>query len=67
MGTKNFIRVRIGICPQDFKPKSVDKFVLEKFNKKREEEIKEIIKKSCLAIEMIIEKGLGKTRQKYNQ
>ena len=26
LGTKNFIRVRIGICPQDFKPKGVNKF-----------------------------------------
>ncbi|MCH8741811.1 peptidyl-tRNA hydrolase [Patescibacteria group bacterium] len=67
LGTKNFIRVRIGICPQDFKPKGVDKFVLEKFNKKEEGKIKEIIKKSFLVIEMIIKEGIEKARQKYNQ
>jgi len=93
LGTKNFTRIRIGICPQDFKPKGVDKpstrakldagpvphppppsrrrggagFVLQRFNKEEEKVVQEIIKKSCLAIEMIIEEGIEKTRQKYNK
>ena len=89
LGTKNFTRVRIGICPQDFKPKDVDKtstraklgaglvlhrnkisgagFVLQRFNKEEEKVVQEIIKKSCLAIEMIVEEGIEKASQQYNQ
>ena len=46
LGTKNFWRIRIGICPQKGKPKNVEKFVLKKFTKKEEGIVKKIIKKS---------------------
>jgi len=64
--TKNFIRIRIGIKPKAEKPKNVEKFVLQKFNKKEEKIIKEIIKKTCEAIEIIIEQGQEKAMNKYN-
>ena len=30
LGTKNFVRFRIGICPKTGKPKNIEKFVLQK-------------------------------------
>jgi len=36
LGTKDFWRVRIGICPKEGKPKNVEKFVLQKFTKDEE-------------------------------
>ncbi len=67
LGTKNFIRLRIGIRPENFKQKNVEKFVLEKFNEKEWHKTKEIINRSGLAIEMIIERGLSNAMAKYNQ
>lgn len=64
--TKDFIRVRIGICPLDFKPKNIEKFVLKKLDKKESEKVKEIVKKSRLAIETIIKEGFEKAIQKYS-
>ncbi len=46
IGTKNFNRFRIGIRPEKGKPKNIEKFVLQKFNKKEEQVIKEVIKKT---------------------
>jgi len=43
LGTKNFNRIRIGICPEAGKPKQVDKFVLQNFTKKEEKILKEVI------------------------
>ncbi|GAH65559.1 unnamed protein product, partial [marine sediment metagenome] len=65
--TKNFIRFRIGIQPKEFKPKNVEKFVLEKFNKDEEELVKEIIKKTAEAIEFSLKVGLAKTMSRYNK
>lgn len=41
--TKDFWRVRIGICPKAGKPKEVEKFVLQNFTKQEEKTIKEVI------------------------
>lgn len=38
--TKDFTRVRIGICPKEGKPENVEKFVLERFPAEEQEEIK---------------------------
>lgn len=43
--TKDFWRLRIGICPQKGKPENVEKFVLQNFTKEEKEIIKEIIEK----------------------
>ena len=74
--TKNFIRFRIGIKPNEklkaqrskpqFKTKNLEKFVLKKFNKKEEKFVKEVIQNAAEAIEMAIEKGIEKTMNKYN-
>ena len=44
--TKDFWRIRIGICPKTGKPKNVEKFVLQKFTREEEKTIKEVIKKA---------------------
>jgi PTH1 family peptidyl-tRNA hydrolase len=46
LGTKDFWRVRIGICPKEGKPQNVEKFILQKFTKEEEKTIKETIKKA---------------------
>lgn len=43
LGTKDFWRVRIGICPPKGKPEAVEKFVLQKFTKKEDEKLKKVI------------------------
>ena len=65
--TKNFIRFRIGIQPKSGKPRSTEKHVLQKFSKAEERLIKEIIKKTCLAIKMTLKESLEKVMEKYNR
>ncbi|OGZ21766.1 MAG: hypothetical protein A3D46_00675 [Candidatus Nealsonbacteria bacterium RIFCSPHIGHO2_02_FULL_43_13] len=45
LGTRDFNRVRIGICPAEGKPEAVEKFVLQNFTKTEEKIIQEIIPK----------------------
>jgi len=43
LGTKDFWRIRIGVCPQRGKPKNVERFVLQEFTKQEKEIIKSLI------------------------
>ena len=43
IGTKDFTRFRIGILPKIGKPKNIEKYVLQKFDKEEEKIIKEVI------------------------
>ena len=65
--TNDFVRFRIGIQPQKGKPKNVEDFVLQKFNKEEERNINEVIKKSAEAVETILKDGLERTMNKYNK
>jgi len=81
--TKGFVRFRIGIKPRSYKleAKNLAKFVLQKFNKKEEKILKEIIKKTCQAIEVALKDynppttlppegrapGIEKAMQKFNK
>ena len=65
--SKNFVRFRIGIQPETGKPKNVERFVLQKFNKQEEEKLKEVIKKSYLIIEATIKEGVERAMQEYNK
>lgn len=69
LGTKNFVRFRIGIKPKSYllTPKFLENFVLQKFNKKEEKILKDIIKRSCLAIEIAIKEGIEKAMNKFNK
>jgi PTH1 family peptidyl-tRNA hydrolase len=84
LGTKNFVRFKVGIQPKTGKPKNLEKFVLQKpsetkpsetgdetksqrpFNRKEEKILKEVIEKTCQAIEVAIKEGVEKTMQKFN-
>ncbi len=66
IGTKNFVRFRIGIQPKFGKSKNPEKFVLQNFNKGEEKIVKEVIKKTAEAIELSLKSGLGKAMSKYN-
>ncbi len=65
--TKSFVRFRIGIQPKEGKPKNIESFVLQKFNKEEEKIVKEIIKKTVEAIEFSLKESLEKGMSKYNQ
>jgi len=68
IGTKNFVRFRIGIETANNKATSNRKdFVLQKFSKKEEKVLKEVIKKTVEAIEIAIAEGLGKAMSEFNQ
>jgi len=67
LGTKNFIRIRVGIKPKFGKPKNPEKFVLQKFNKEEKEIIKEATKNAAEAVELFLEKGLEKAMNEYNK
>ncbi len=49
--TKNFIRFRLGIKPQEKEIKNVERFVLQKSDKDEEKIIKETIKETCQLIQ----------------
>ena len=55
--TKDFWRVRIGICPEAGKPKNVEKFVLQKFTKEEEKILKEVIKEAIQKINELKSRG----------
>ena len=70
LGTKDFIRIRIGIKPEKkgWKTKNdIEKFVLKKFNKEEEKIIKETIKKTAEAVEIFLKDGPEKTMNKFNK
>lgn len=79
LGTKNFIRFRIGIrrrktetgSPSGLwwvsKNQKLEKFVLQKFTKEEEKILKEVIKRTCQAIEVAIKEEAEKAMSKYNQ
>ena len=68
LGTKNFIRFRIGISPKTGKLRNPEKFVLQEFNKEEEEEIiKGIIQKTVKGVEYAFKNRLEKTMSKFNK
>ena len=68
LGTKDFIRLRIGIKPTRHKleARSLERFVLQKFNKEEEKILEGIIKKAVEAIEFFLKEDLEKTMSKFN-
>lgn len=51
LGTNDFNRIRIGICPESGKPDRVEDFVLEKFDKEEQKAVKEAIDKAVQTIQ----------------
>ncbi len=67
LGTKDFVRFKIGICPQKGKPNSVETFVVKKFTKEEQEILDSVIVKTSEALDLFIKEGLEKTMNKYNK
>lgn len=63
LGSKDFIRLRLGIGPQKG---TAEDFVLKKFSATEKKKLPEIIDTAYLAIESIIEKGAVEAANKYN-
>lgn len=61
LGTKNFVRLRIGITPESSKPENVPDFVLKSFEDDERAEIKPVIEKMPGVIKMIAVEGFDKT------
>lgn len=75
LGTKDFIRVRIGIAPSSFwtgemkRPKGggpLERFVLKPFGKKEQKQLDEVLERAAGALEVILTEGVEKAMNKYN-
>ncbi len=68
LGTKDFIRIRIGIKPTSYnlEARSLENFVLKKFNKEEEKILKGVIEKAVCAIGLLLKEGLEKTMSEFN-
>ncbi len=64
--SREYIRVRMGIGKPEHKGE-VASYVLSKFSKKEQECLPEWIKKTCEAVEYLLEHSLEETRCKYSQ
>ncbi len=64
LGTKDFARIKIGIATGDHKAEDV---VLQKFSPQEQEILNEVIKKSSEALKKLIDEGLEKAMNKFNQ
>jgi PTH1 family peptidyl-tRNA hydrolase len=68
IGTKDFVRFRIGIGTANNRTASNKKnFVLQKFNKNEEKVLKEVIEIACQAIKMAIKEGIEKAMSEFNK
>lgn len=67
--TKDFIRIRIGIKNTKIsnRKQKTEDFVLKKFNKEEEKNLKPVIEKSVEAIEFFLKEGLEKTMGEFNK
>jgi len=53
LGTKDFIRLRIGIRDKKLKNKNTEKYVLERFTEQEEQDLKKIIKQGLESLKLI--------------
>ncbi len=65
--TNDFIRLRIGIMPENGKPENLKNFVIKIFSKDEKEKIKEVIEKTIKIINVLINKGVEKAMNEYNK
>lgn len=66
LGTKDFIRLRIGIQPKQGKPKHVEEFVLKRFSLVEKPIVKQTIQNACAALDSILTNGVDQAMQEYN-
>lgn len=74
LGTKEFIKVKIGVLPRNMfgqvkKPKGeekVQKFILSEFKPSEREEFKKVLNNVVTAVATIVEKGLPTAQTQFN-
>lgn len=68
LGTDNFIRIRLGIAPEERHglAKNVDKFVISPFDRHEKSKIKHMIKRAVLALEILLKDGIGPAQNQFN-
>lgn len=66
LGTKDFVRFRVGIMNRISEIRNTEKFVLEKFTREEEEIFKEVAEKTIEAIELALKEGTEKAMSLYN-
>ncbi len=75
LGTKDFVRIRIGIAPRSFwtgevkRPKgggALERFVLKSFTKKEVEQLKEVKERAFAALQTILSSNLETAMNKFN-
>ena len=67
LGTKSFVRIRVGILPSSGKPKNVEEFVIKKFQKAEIKKVKEVLSKTAEAIEFILKSGPDRAMTEFNK
>jgi len=67
LGTKDFVRFKIGICPEKGKPTAVESFVIKKFTKEELVTIQSTVEKVSESLDFFINNGLEKTMNEYNR
>ena len=66
IGRQDFIRFKVGICPEKGKPSVVESFVIKKFTKEEIEILNPIINKASEALKFLLQNGLEKTMSQFN-
>lgn len=75
LGSKDFVRIRIGIAPRSFWTGEVkrpagggplEKFVLKPFTKKEQEQLLEVKERAYAALQLLMAEGLPAAMNKYN-
>ncbi len=64
--TENFMRIRVGIKPEENIKIASEKFVLKNFSVKEKNVLEQTIKTIIRAISTILEKGIDKAMSEYN-
>lgn len=66
IGSKNFVRLRIGIQLSSGKPKNPERFVIEASTEQEEQKLRPSIKKVSQALDYLISNNIDKAMNKYN-
>lgn len=67
LGTKNFLRIRIGIKPKRKYKEGRKEFVLKKFTNKEKKDIKRVMSKMKKAVELIVKGEIEKAMSFFNK
>lgn len=67
IGNNGLIRIRVGVCPKNGKPKNPENFVIKNFTKEEREVIDKAINKASESLDFFVKEGLEKAMNEYNK